>query len=122
MFPYTALKSWACRFDPNTVIVEGFVKICIVTVCYHSFRLQGTVRKLFLPPPHTGYYRICHSRVPTSSGNYGKPGKSPNKVPYMEKSWKGYFHLCPLMDFLQTLHINNSLYTNYENVFIESDS
>ena len=35
---------------------------------------------------------------------------------------KGYFHLCPLMDFLQTLRINNSLYTNYENVFIESDS
>ena len=26
------------------------------------------------------------------------------------------------MDFLQTLHINNLLYTNYENVFIELDS
>ena len=36
--------------------------------------------------------------------------------------WKRYFHLCPRMDFLQTLHINNSLYTNYENVFIELDS
>ena len=35
---------------------------------------------------------------------------------------KGYFHLCPCMDFLQTLHINSSLYTNYENVFIELDS
>ena len=35
---------------------------------------------------------------------------------------KGYFHLCPRMDFLQTLHINNSLYTNYENVFIALDS
>ena len=35
---------------------------------------------------------------------------------------KGYFHLCPRMDFLQTLHINNSLYTNYKNVFIELDS
>ena len=35
---------------------------------------------------------------------------------------KGYFHLCPRKDFLQTLHINNSLYTNYENVFIELDS
>ena len=35
---------------------------------------------------------------------------------------KGYFHLCPRMDFLQTLHINNSLYANYENVFIELDS
>ena len=34
----------------------------------------------------------------------------------------GFFHLCPRMDFLQTLHINNSLYTNYENVFIELDS
>ena len=34
----------------------------------------------------------------------------------------GYFYLCPRMDFLQTLHINNSLYTNYENVFIELDS
>ena len=36
--------------------------------------------------------------------------------------WKGYFYLCPCMDFLQTLHITNSLYTNYENVFIELDS
>ena len=35
---------------------------------------------------------------------------------------KGYLHLCPRMDFLQALHINNSLYTNYENVFIELDS
>ena len=35
---------------------------------------------------------------------------------------KGYFHLCPRMDFLQTLHINNSLYMNYENVFIELES
>ena len=35
---------------------------------------------------------------------------------------KGYFHLCPRMDFLQTLHINNSLNMNYENVFIELDS
>ena len=35
---------------------------------------------------------------------------------------KGYFHLCPRMDFLQTLQINNSLYTNYENVFVELDS
>ena len=35
---------------------------------------------------------------------------------------KGYFHLCPRTDFLQTLHINNSLYTYYENVFIELDS
>ena len=34
-------------------------------------------------------------------------------------SLKGYFHMCPRMDFLQTLHINNSLYTSYENVFIE---
>ena len=38
------------------------------------------------------------------------------------KNEKGYFHLCPRMDFLQILHINNSLYTNYENVFIELDS
>ena len=35
---------------------------------------------------------------------------------------KGYFHMCPRMYFLQTLHIDNSLYTNYENVFIEKDS
>ena len=37
-------------------------------------------------------------------------------------SSKGYFHLCPRMDSLQTLHINNSLDTNNENVFIELDS
>ena len=27
------------------------------------------------------------NRVPTSSGNHGKPGKSPKKVPCMEKTW-----------------------------------
>ena len=42
--------------------------------------------------------------------------------PYRAYLEKGYFHLCPHMDFLQTLHINNSLYTNYENVFIELHS
>ena len=35
---------------------------------------------------------------------------------------KGYLHLCPRKDFLLTLHIYNSLYINYENVFIELDS
>ena len=35
---------------------------------------------------------------------------------------KGYLHLCPRMNFLSTLRINDSLYTNYENVFIELDS
>ena len=40
-------------------------------------------------------------------------------VSSISKNQKGYFHLCPRMDFLQTLQINNSLYTNYENVFIE---
>ena len=35
---------------------------------------------------------------------------------------KGYLHLCPRMDFLPTLHISDSLYANYENVFIELDS
>ena len=39
--------------------------------------------------------------------------------PYFSFLTNGSFHLCPRMDFLQTLHINNSLYTNYENVFIE---
>ena len=34
-----------------------------------------------------GLYGHITPRVPTSSGNHGKPGKSPNKVPYMEKSW-----------------------------------
>ena len=29
-----------------------------------------------------GFYR-----VPTSSGNHGKPGKSQIKIPCMEKSW-----------------------------------
>ena len=27
-------------------------------------------------------------RVPTNSGNHGKPGKSQIKIPFMEKSWK----------------------------------
>ena len=41
--------------------------------------------------------------------------------PFIEVLSNGHFHLCPRMDFLQTLHIDNSLYTNYENVFIELD-
>ena len=41
---------------------------------------------------------------------------------WRKNRYKGYFHLCPRLDFLQTLHINNSLYTNYENVFVELDS
>ena len=45
-----------------------------------------------------------------------------NVMKLYKNEGKGYFHLCPRMDFLQTLHINNSLYTNYENVFIELDS
>ena len=32
-------------------------------------------------------YIYIYIRVPTSSGNHGKPGKSPKKVPCMEKSW-----------------------------------
>ena len=32
-------------------------------------------------------YKIYSSRVPTSSGNHGIPGKSLKKVPCMEKSW-----------------------------------
>ena len=33
-------------------------------------------------------FRVCaYCRVPTSSGNHGKPGKSPKKVPCLEKSW-----------------------------------
>ena len=47
---------------------------------------------------------------------------SPKCVNYRILKTEGYFHLCPRMDFLQTLHINNSIYTNYENVFIELDS
>ena len=48
--------------------------------------------------------------VPTSSGNHGKPGKSPKKVPCMGKSWnlekKLNFHgkiiACSTAGFLAT--------------------
>ena len=30
---------------------------------------------------------VCPIRVPTNSGNHGKPGKSLKTVPCMEKSW-----------------------------------
>ena len=30
---------------------------------------------------------LTRCRVPTSSGNHGKPGKSQIKIPCMEKSW-----------------------------------
>ena len=33
------------------------------------------------------YAQYGEDRVPTSSGNHGKPGKSLKKVPCMEKSW-----------------------------------
>ena len=65
--------------------------------------------------------RITKSRVSPAKHNYflvvNAIGRSV-LINYI----KGYFHLCPRMDFLQTLHINKSLYTNYENVFIELDS
>ena len=48
--------------------------------------------------------------------------KIQTKIAKFKMHEKVYFHLCPRMDFLQTLHINNSLYTIYENVFIELDS
>ena len=51
-----------------------------------------------------------------------RPSVTLSPKPLDEIQSKGYFHLCPRMDFLQTLHINNSLHTNYENVFIELDS
>ena len=35
---------------------------------------------------------------------------------------KGYLYMCICMDFHITLHINNSIYTNYENISIELDS
>ena len=38
------------------------------------------------------------------------------------RCFKGVLSSVPTHGFLQTLHINNSLYTNYENVFIELDS
>ena len=44
-------------------------------------------------PPGTYNNMFTHmvleatARVPTSSGNHGKPGKSQEKVPCMEKSW-----------------------------------
>ena len=52
---------------------------------------------------------------------YNSGYESPWRKRDLSLTWKGYFYLCPRMDFLQTLHINNSLYTNFENVFIEID-
>ena len=40
----------------------------------------------------------------------------------MSRDMKGVLSSVPTHGFLQTLHINNSLYTDYENVFIELDS
>ena len=55
--------------------------------------------------------------------NYGSNfNKITQNFNEMNNRLKGYLHPCPRMDFLQTWHINNSLYTNYENVFIELDS
>ena len=40
-------------------------------------------------PEQTALTRLHYAlvRVPTSSGNHGKPGKSSKKVPCVEKSW-----------------------------------
>ena len=76
------------------------------------------------------YTSICFHKTAWSTlsiyvKQMGKVGRQAN-INSLKKSifiyQKGYFHLCPRMDFLQTLHINNSLYTKYENVFIELDS
>ena len=42
--------------------------------------------KAAVPPVRLGPVDSRY-RVPTSSGNHGKPGKSLKKVPCMEKSW-----------------------------------
>ena len=37
--------------------------------------------------PQDGVNEYVYIRVPTSSGNHGKPGKSLKNVPCIEKSW-----------------------------------
>ena len=46
-------------------------------------KLSDDVRDCFYDALNSLYY----VRVPTNSGNHGKPGKSLKKVPCMEKSW-----------------------------------
>ena len=40
-----------------------------------------------VPMIHYNRKSFIYIRIPTSSGNHGKPGKSLKKVPCMEKSW-----------------------------------
>ena len=71
---------------------------------------------------------ICFSRllrVPTSSGNHGKPGKSHKKAPCMEKSWnlkKKLNNLGKIMEFCEIDKTTNSQKTSCPAVGCVSDS
>ena len=56
------------------------------------FLFQSQITLMDLPvfksiQPDVSIVKLYNTRVLTSSGNHGKPGKSPKKVPCMEKSW-----------------------------------
>ena len=69
----------------------------IVADCEQWFEYRGCYCQIIVVAASPDYMRkyqgdvvgVSHNtgRVPTSSGNHGKPGKSPKKVPCMEKSW-----------------------------------
>ena len=66
--------------------IEGFLNFALKNrkqeVLSHYDEGDGLVGMSMVKVFLKAYYR-----VPTSSGNHGKPGKSRKKVPCMEKSW-----------------------------------
>ena len=52
----------------------------------------------------------------------GKKIQMPSEIKLLARTKRGTFICAHAWIFFQTLHIDNSLYTNYENVFIELDS
>ena len=67
VFPFTPLKFFVYRLYQDTVIVIEFVKIRFMTLCYRSFRLQGTI---YIPRYFLGlavilaYYIITFLLIP----------------------------------------------------------
>ena len=76
------LKFFICRIE-NALLKKALLFL-------HSFSLKHITIIKYIYKSISEQQDISHKksiRVPTSSGNHGEPGKSPKKVPCMEKSW-----------------------------------
>ena len=79
--PRSLISAFVIHFLESSLAVLAISEIFnfLASLC----RLAGWFESHFVGNPED---RFC-GRVPTSSGNHGKPGKPLKKVSCMEKSW-----------------------------------